>query len=218
MEDIHILVCDDHEILRKGIVQLLKLQPGFEIVGEAANGLEAVELAESLHPDIILMDVIMPKLNGIEATARIRAKNSDIKIIMLTISDQDDDLFNAIRCGANGYLLKNVNLQEMFTYLKLTYEGNLLFPTGLADKILQQFSNIPSISKGREMKGLSEREQEVIELVSQGKSNKNIAEDLFITENTVKKHLRNILEKLHANNRAEAVSLALQKGLIRREN
>lgn len=217
MDKIRILVCDDHEILRKGIVQLLKLKPDFEVVGEAQNGIEAVQLAELTNPEIILMDIQMPKCNGIEATARIRQKNQKAKIIILTISDEEEDLFNAIRNGANGYLLKNMNLEELFVRILSAYQGNPVFSPGFANKILTQFSQLSNQlekEKGDNQYELSVREKEVLELVARGKTNKYIAGKLFISEHTVKKHLQHILEKLHVGNRAEAAALAVKEGLV----
>lgn len=216
MSKIRVLVCDDHEILRKGIVQLLNLQQGFEVIGEAVDGMEAVKLVEKLKPHVILMDVQMPKMNGIAATACIRQQNQEVKIIMLTISNDDNDLFEAIKSGANGYLLKNMNLEELFDHVKETYKGETAFSPGLADKILTQFSQISNrlVDQGKSQYKLSIRETDVLGLVAKGKTNKNIAELLFISEHTVKKHLQHILEKLHVSNRAEAAAFAIREGLV----
>lgn len=216
MDKIRILVCDDHEILRKGIVQLLKLQSGFEVVGEAADGLESIRLAESVKPDVILMDIQMPGLTGIEATAFIRRHNAKVKIIMLTISDEEEDLFNAIKHGANGYLLKNMNLEQLFAHVKKAYDGEAPFSPGLANKILAQFSQISQKLKDEEKNHyeLSVREKEVLQLVALGKTNKMISKKLYISEHTVKKHLQHILEKLHVSNRAEAAALAVRKRIV----
>lgn len=220
MDKIRILVCDDHEILRKGIVQLLKLQSGFQVIGEAANGVEVVKMAETLRPDVILMDVQMPEMDGIKAVERIRDKDKAVKIIMLTISDDDEDLFNAIKNGANGYLLKNMNLEELFSHVKKVYDGETPFSPGLANKVLLQFSQMAHSVKEQEKPDydLTVREKEVLKLVSQGKSNKYIAENLYISEHTVKKHLQHILEKLHVSNRYEAATLAIKEGIVDEED
>lgn len=220
MTKIRILVCDDHEILLKGIVQLLKLQPSFEVVGEAKDGREACSLSQATKPDIILMDVNMPNCNGIEATAWIRQHNQQVKIIMLTVSDQEDDLFEAIKNGANGYLLKNINTEELFHHVRKVYEGEPAFSPGLANKILAQFSHIAGKLPvdGSRPYELSDRENEVLELVARGKTNKYIADKLYISEHTVKKHLQHILEKLHVNNRAEAAAVAIRKGLVEKSD
>ncbi|MGG5254163.1 response regulator [Neobacillus sp. SM06] len=216
MYKIRILVCDDYDILLKGIVQLLKLEPSFEVVGEARDGIEAIKLTEEIHPDVILMDVNMPNCSGIDAAALIRERNQEVKIIMLTVSDDQDDLFEAIKNGANGYLLKNINFDDLIEHVSNVYKGEPAFSPGLANKILNQFSQIASqieMESCRQYE-LSSREKEVLELVTKGKTNKYIARELFISEYTVKKHLQRILEKLHVNNRAEAAAVAVQKGLI----
>lgn len=220
MNKVRVLVCDDHDILLRGIVQLLKLQPSFEVVGEARDGREALKLTKEIQPDVILMDVNMPNCSGIEATALIRRLNQDVKIIMLTVSDDQDDLFKAIKNGANGYLLKNTNFDDLIYHVSKVHKGEPAFSPGLANKILVQFSQIAN-QMGMENSHhyeLSEREKEVLELVAKGKTNKYIAHELFISEYTVKKHLQNILEKLHVNNRAEAAAVAIQKGLIESGN
>lgn len=216
MDKIRILVCDDHEILRKGIVQLLKLQSGFEVVGEATNGVEAIKIVGESSPDVILMDVQMPEMDGIEAVKKIRDKSEDIKIIMLTISDDDDDLFDAIKNGANGYLLKNMNLEELFAYIRKVVDGEAPFSPGLANKVLMQFSQMAKSIKNEEKSDyeLTMREKEVLKLVASGKPNKSIGEMLYISEHTVKKHLQHILEKLHVTNRYEAATLAIKEGLV----
>lgn len=221
MNKIRILVCDDHEILLKGIVQLLKLQSSFEVVGEAKDGWEAFSLCLEKQPDIILMDVNMPKCSGIEATASIRQHNLQVKIIMLTISDQDEVLFEAIKNGANGYLLKNINTEELFHNVKKVYGGEPAFSPGLANKVLSQFTQYSGkLLQGEENHHLelSNREKEVLELVARGKTNKYISGTLCISEHTVKKHLQHILEKLHVNNRAEAAAVAIRKGLVKNTN
>ena len=218
MDKMRVLICDDHEILRKGMIQLLKLRPGFDIVGEAANGKEAIVLTDKLQPDIVLMDIQMPILDGITATSIIREKYSNIKIIMLTISDQEEDLFKAIQSGANGYLLKNTNLDDLFSNIKRVYNGTPTFSPVLATKILEHFTVMNGSANKKQEYPLSDREKEILELVARGRTNQFIADALFISIHTVKKHMQHILEKLHVNNRAEAVSLALRNGLILEEN
>ncbi|MGM7680958.1 response regulator [Cytobacillus sp. Hm23] len=216
MKKIKILVCDDYEVLRKGLVQLLHIQPEFEVVGEAGDGLEVISLTRKLNPDVILMDIQMPEKNGIEASKQIRTFNSNVRIIMLTISDEEHDLFNAIKNGANGYLLKNLNMEELFSYIKSAYEGYPPFTKGLADKILQEFSIISTkVEASSEINNLSDREKEILELVSKGYTNKDIGNFLYISPHTVKKHLQNVLAKLHVTNRAQAVAKAAQAGILK---
>lgn len=215
MKKIRVLVCDDHEVLRKGIIQLISLRPNFTVVGEASDGIDAIDLFERANPDIILMDVQMPRMNGIEATEKIRKKNNEVKIIMLTVSDEEEDIFGAIKGGANGYLFKNTNLENLFTCLESAYKGEPQFSCGIANRILQQFSYMFNIlQKKREDYNLSQREKEVLQLVAKGKTNQFIADQLFISMHTVKKHLQNILTKLHVNNRAEAAALATKENII----
>ncbi|MDP4552332.1 response regulator transcription factor [Alkalihalobacillus macyae] len=217
MNNITIVVCDDYEVLRKGIVQLLRMQPHFEVVSEATNGEEVVEIASSKKPDLILMDLQMPEMDGIEATRIIREFDPNVKIIILTISDEDDDLFEAIKSGANGYLLKNVSMDDLFVYLKIAYQGEAPFSKGLAEKVLKEFA---LMSKELEYSSenkyhLSTREKEILELVAQGNTNKVIADQLHISPHTVKKHLQNTLSKLQVSNRSEAAVKAIQEGIVR---
>jgi DNA-binding NarL/FixJ family response regulator len=216
MNKINLLVCDDHEILRKGIVQLLNLQKNFHVIGEAKNGDEAVKLSEDLKPDVILMDIQMPVCNGLEAVERIRKYDKEIKIIMLTVSDNDEDLYNAIKVGANGFLLKNMNLDDLFIHINSVIQGEASFSPGLANKILKEFNNMANQIKSNKVYqyNLSKREMDVLKLVVKGYSNAEIGEELFITEHTVKKHLGSILEKLHVKNRHQAANLALNEGII----
>jgi DNA-binding NarL/FixJ family response regulator len=216
MNKAKILVCDDHEILRKGIVQLINLQKDFEVVGEATNGFEAVSLCEKLKPNVVLMDIQMPELNGLEAVQMIREKDNLVKIIMLTISDDDNDLFTAIKYGANGYLLKNMNLDDLFSHINHVLLGEASIAPVLAHKLLHEFKNMAEQLQHKKIDEyqLSKRELEVLELVVKGQSNYEISEKLYISEHTVKKHLGNILDKLHVKNRIQAAQIAIKEGLI----
>ncbi|MFC7060258.1 response regulator [Halobacillus seohaensis] len=216
MNKIKILVCDDHEILRKGIVELLNLQEGMKVIGEAINGLEAVEHTENMEPDVVLMDIQMPECSGLEAVKKIREHNKAVKIIMLTVSDEKKDLYTSIKYGANGYLLKNMNLDELFAHIHGVLKGEASFSPGLANKLLHEFKCMAEqlqSQKGSQY-NLSDREMDVLELVVKGHSNEEIGEQLFISQHTVKKHLGNILQKLHVNNRYQAASFAIKEGLI----
>ena len=216
MNPIRVLLVDDHALFRRGIASILAAERGFEVVGEAANGLEALDRARELMPDVILMDIFMPGANGLEATRRIKAALPYVKIVMLTVSEEDQNLFEAIKSGAQGYLLKKIEPQELFAMLKGVVQGDAPISRAMAGKILGEFGRQARRAAATPLPGadLSPREKEVLELVTQGKSNKEIAAALAIAENTVKNHLKNILEKLHLENRVQAATFALREGLV----
>jgi DNA-binding NarL/FixJ family response regulator len=212
--NMRILLADDHTLVRNGIASLLRAN-NIEVVGEASNGLEALEKTRQLKPDIVLMDIKMPQCNGLEATRLIKAEMPQVKIIILTVSDEDDVLFEAIKSGAEGYLLKNIKAKEFLALLAGVDKGEAAISPLLAVRIIEEFS--------RHMKGakaplsvseLTKREIDVLKLVSKGAPNKEIASTLYISENTVKYHLRNIMEKLHLKNRAQVAAYAVRKGII----
>lgn len=215
MEKLRILLADDHVLFRKGIASLLKIRRDMEVVGEASDGIETIKLAQELVPDIILMDVNMPGCDGLEATRQIRQDLPEVQIIMLTVSDDDEDLFTAIRYGAKGYLLKNLDPEQLFDMLEGVRQGEAPISGAMAAKILQEFrqpeQSQPEPPEPVDM--LTPREIEVLQQVVEGATNKEIAEILCITENTVKIHLRNILEKLHVQNRIQAAVQAVRQGL-----
>ncbi len=218
MNPIRVLLVDDHALFRKGIASILAGERGFEVVGEAGDGREALERARDLMPDVILMDIFMPGVNGLEATRRIKEALPYVKIVMLTVSEEDQNLFEAIKSGAQGYLLKKIEPQELFAMLRGVVQGDAPISRAMAGKILAEFARqarrpAPTAPAGAH---LSAREREVLELVTQGKSNKEIAAALAIAENTVKNHLKNILEKLHLENRVQAATFALREGLVDR--
>jgi len=215
MTAIRVLLVDDHALIRKGIASILSAQGGFEVVGEAGGGLEALERARALMPDVILMDIFMPDVNGLEATRRIKDALPYVKIVILTVSEEDQNLFEAIKSGAQGYLLKKIEPQELFAMLKGVVQGDAPISRAMAAKILREFAHqAQRVSAPRPGADLTPREREVLELVTQGKSNKEIAVALSIAENTVKNHLKNILEKLHLENRVQAATFALREGLV----
>jgi DNA-binding NarL/FixJ family response regulator len=213
---VRILIADDHPLFRDGLRSLLTAQ-GHEVVGEAHNGHEAVELAQKLRPELVLMDVSMPELDGIGATRQITADVPDVKVVILTASDQDETLFEAIKAGAQGYLQKNLEAEDFFALLDRVTRGELGLTPLLARKLLQEFAKPaaePKISE--EMPdALTAREREVLELMVEGvTSNRKLAKRLDLSENTVKFHVRNILDKLHLHNRAQVVGYALRKKMI----
>jgi two-component system, NarL family, nitrate/nitrite response regulator NarL len=213
---IRVLLVDDHALFRKGIASLLAAEPGFEVVGEAHDGQQAVEHARELMPDLIVMDLNMPRAGGSEATRRILEEFPYVKIVILTVSEDDKDLFEAVRCGAHGYLLKKIEPKALFDTLRGVMRGEASISRSMAAKLMGEFSrqNTRAASGAEQQPELSPREIGVLEFVAQGKSNKEIAAALDIAENTVKNHLKNILEKLHLENRVQAATYALRQGLL----
>lgn len=209
---IRLLVVDDHALFRAGLVSLLDDMPEIIVVGEAGDGKEALEAAKRLTPDVILMDVNMPVMDGVEAVEALRRDDKKVHIIMLTISQHDDDLFGAIQAGAEGYLLKNAEPEDLRTAIMNVYEGKAVLSAEVTRQVLRAVANIHGPVPDA---GLSKREMEVLECLAQGKTTYQIATELFVSENTIKTHIRHILEKLEAANRAEAVSKATQLGIIR---
>jgi two-component system, NarL family, nitrate/nitrite response regulator NarL len=211
MKKIRLVVVDDHALFRAGLVSLLSQMPDLEIVGEAGNGREALGVIRRVQPDVVLLDVNMPEMGGVETVEALQASEK-CKILMLTISKHDEDLFGAIAAGADGYLLKNAEPDELHRAILLVAEGMSVLSPEVTGRVLKAVSTASSLPSDV---GLSRREMEVLDCLAQGMTSAQIANGLFITENTVKTHVRHILEKLEAANRAEAVSRAIQLGLIR---
>jgi two-component system, NarL family, nitrate/nitrite response regulator NarL len=205
-----ILVVDDHSLFRDGIISLLEAD-GHQVVGQAGDGLAAVEAIGRLNPDLTLMDINMPVMNGIDALRQIKAYNPEAKVIMLTVSEDETNLVNAIRAGADGYLLKHLNARDFLEMVNSLERGEAAITRSMTMRLLK---HITTMNVEEEQTLLSERELEILQMVAAGKSNRAIAEQLSISENTVKYHLKNILQKLGVSNRTEAVTLAMQKGLL----
>lgn len=217
MEAARVLIVDDHSLFRKGIRGILSAEPSIEVVGEASNGLEACDQARNLMPDIVLMDINMPECSGVEATKRIKEDFPEIKIVMLTVEEDDHFLFKAIKSGAQGYLLKNLEPEELISHIKGIMRGEAPISKAMASKILLEFANISKTASREgqsDRKELSFREKEVLRMVAQGATNKEIGAALCISENTVRNHLRNILEKLQLQNRVQAAAYATREGII----
>ncbi|MAS56803.1 MAG: DNA-binding response regulator [Pimelobacter sp.] len=214
-EPIRVLVVDDQELFRRGLTMLLAVEPGLEVVGEAGDGAEGVTLAESAAPDVILLDVRMPKKSGIEACLAIKESVPSAKIIMLTVSDEEADLYEAVKSGASGYLLKDSSIEEVAQAIRVVADGQSLISPSMAIKLIDEFKQMsrPERETGPALR-LTERELDVLRLVAQGHSNKEIAARLFISENTVKNHVRNMLEKLQLHSRMEAVMYAVRENLL----
>jgi DNA-binding NarL/FixJ family response regulator len=212
---VRILIADDHALFRDGLRSLLRAQ-GHEVLGEAKNGREAVELAQELKPDLVLMDVSMPEVDGLEATKLLTASIPDVKVVILTASEDEANLFEAIKAGAQGYLLKNLEAEEFFDMLDRAQRGEPALTPAFARKLLQEFARpaeAPAPQSENEV--LTGREREVLELMVEGvTSNRRLAKRLGLSENTVKFHVRNILDKLRLHNRAEVVGYALRKGIV----
>jgi len=216
MEPLRILLVDDHVLFRKGLAALLGLRPSVKIVGEAGDGLQAIELARQLVPDIILMDLHMPECDGLQAVRRIKEELPQVQVIMLTVSDHDDDLFAAIKSGARGYLLKTLEPSELFDMLEGTRQGEAAISRTLASKILQEFAQPAerAVPRPEAQVTLTPRETEVLRRVVAGDSNRQIAEALVVSRNTVKNHLRSILDKLQVKNRLQAAVYAVREGIL----
>lgn len=216
---LRILLVDDHVLFRKGIAALLSTEQDLQVVGEAGDGLEALEIARDTLPDVILMDIGMPKCDGLEATRRIKREMPHVRIVMLTVSDDDTHLFEAIKSGAQGYLLKNLEPYQLYDLLESISRGEAPLSGVIAAKILKEFTQPTqdTVQERVSIEELTAREVNVLQLVTDGKTNREIAEALFITENTVKIHLRNILDKLHLKNRIQAAVYAVRQGLVEDE-
>jgi two-component system NarL family response regulator len=216
-ERLRVMVADDHALFRRGLQMVLEAEPDIDLVGEASDGVEAVEKSQELMPDVILMDVRMPKRSGIEAASQIKDLLPHVKILMLTISDEEADLYDAIKAGASGYLLKEIPIEEVADAIRSVWAGQSRISPSMASKLLNEFAAMSKASGDRShipAPRLTDREMEVLRLVAKGMNNRDIAKELYISENTVKNHIRNILEKLHLHSRMEAVVYAVREKLL----
>lgn len=222
MNRYRVLLADDHALFREGLAGIISSQPDMEVVGEASDGLEAVVKAEALRPDLLLLDVQMPALNGIGAARLIRDKLPDTIIVMLTVRDDDEKLFEALKSGAQGYLLKDIHSKEMLDMLRGALKGEAALSPRMAGRVLKEFRAIGTRLSAQlwdggnndELMNLTKRELETLMIAARGASDKEIADELCISIHTVKSHMRNILSKLHVNSRREAAKIARNKGLL----
>ncbi|MBI4304777.1 MAG: response regulator transcription factor [Chloroflexi bacterium] len=211
-----IVLVDDHALFRAGLASLLRAW-GLQVIGQAANGREAIALAGQLIPDVIFMDINMPSPNGLETTRAIKAAHPEIKVIVLTVSDDEQDLFEAIKSGAEGYLLKNLREEEFADLVGRIGRGEPVMSPGLAKRLLQEFARLRQDQRRSEIETvLTDREREILEYVARGATNREIAGSLFISENTVNYHMKNMLGKLHLRNRAQVVAWAMERGFVAR--
>jgi len=215
---IRVLIVDDHAVVRQGLRTFIDLQDDMEVVGEAANGAEAVELARRLQPDIVLLDLVMPEMGGIEATAKIVESSPQSRVLILTSFGEDEKVFPAIRAGAQGYLLKDIRPNDLLQAVRETYQGKAQLHPEIARKLMSAVAGIcpqetGPAAAGARLAELTEREQEVLHLIAQGRNNREIAERLIISEKTVKTHVSSILGKLGLEDRTQAAIWALKHGV-----
>jgi len=213
LDTIRILIVDDHTVVRDGLSAMLGREDDFEVVGEAQNGLEGVEKAVLLKPDVVLMDLRMPEIDGVEAMRRIREQQPEINFLVLTTFDTDEYIYDAIEAGAKGFLLKDASREELFKAVRAVSRGDSLIDPSVAARVLNRFAQLSRESAPQEL--LSEREREVLDLLAKGSANKEIAASLSLSESTIKTHVANIFQKLEVNDRTSAVTQALQRGIIK---
>lgn len=215
MTPIRIVLADDHAVVREGTCQLLNLEPDIEVVGEASNGQEAIDLVESLKPQVVVMDVRMPDMGGVEATKQIKKRFPDVEVLVMTAYDDDEFIFASLEVGASGYLLKTAPVKELIQAIHEVAEGQSALDPGVARKVLRQIKEGSHRKKPHDMAELlTEREQDVLRLLGESKTNKEIGEVLIISDRTVQTHLSNIFQKMKVNSRTEAVLTAIRRGWL----
>jgi DNA-binding NarL/FixJ family response regulator len=213
MESIHVLIADDHSLYREGVRKMLSVSPDIEIVGEATNGDEAVAQALALQPDVILMDLKMPGVNGIEATRRILYASPRIGVLVLTMFETDETVFAAMRAGARGYLLKDVDQEDVIRAVKAVSRGDAIFSPAIAERLIHYFAALKPATADQAFPELTDREREILHLIAQGHKNSEIAERLLLSIKTVQNHVSNIFSKLQVADRAQAIIRARDAGL-----
>jgi DNA-binding NarL/FixJ family response regulator len=216
MEPIRVLIADDHTLFRDGLRALLRSLPEAEVVGEAATGDEAADRALELQPDVVLMDLQMPGTNGIEATRRILHTSPHVGVLVLTMFEDDDSVFAAMRAGARGYILKGADQEEMVRAIRAVASGEALFGPAIAQRLMTFFASPGPLSPVHPFPGLTDREREVLELIAQGRSNPEIANRLVLSPKTVRNHISNVFSKLQVVDRAQAIVRAREAGLGQR--
>jgi DNA-binding NarL/FixJ family response regulator len=211
---VRVLVADDQSMVRAGFRMLLAGEPDIEVVAEASNGLEAIDKAARFHPTVILMDIRMPELDGLEATRRILAKNNGARILILTTFDLDEYVYEALRAGASGFVLKDDPPEQLLAAIRTVAAGDALLSPTVTKRVIQQFTRLPRPAPPKELDELSDREREVFRLIARGLSNSEIGHELYIGETTVKTHITHILQKLDLRDRVQAIVLAYETGLF----
>lgn len=215
MSPIRLILADDHVMLRQGTLVMLAREPDLTVVGEANDGAEAVRLAETLRPDVVVMDVRMPGMNGIEATRQIRARLPSVQVLVLTAHDDDEYVFALLEAGANGYLLKTAPVSELVKAIRIVASGESAMAPSIVRKLVNRVSGRKAAQPDDEFEALTGREMEVLKLLAQGMTNKQIADTLIISDRTVQTHLSNIFGKLGVNSRTEAILIAMKRNLLR---
>ncbi len=213
-EKIKVLIVDDHQVVRQGLRTFLELQEDILVVGEASDGQVAVEMVRQLNPNVILMDLVMPRLDGISATRQVKSLGSDVKVIALTSFTEDDKVFPAIQAGASSYLLKDVSPDDLVEAIRAVYQGEARLHPDIARKLMEQVAHQSVPLRESHVENLTERELDVIKLVAHGHNNQEIAKELVISEKTVKTHISNILSKLQLEDRTQLAIYAIKKGLV----
>jgi len=219
METIKVLVVDDHTLFRHGVADILAEEESLEIAGEACDGVEAIEKAKEVAPDVVLMDLNMPRCSGLDAIQALQVEMPQAKVLVLTVSEMEADLFAAMKFGATGYLLKNAEPEELVGAILHVARGGIVISPLMATKLITEFKGLSTKAERGAAEtadiNLSSREREVLQLVAEGATNKEIGDSLFVSESTVRAHLHNVMEKLHLANRAQAAAFAVNKGLVK---